>query len=122
MTLIADYERSLASEWMHEVGGIDSVKVHGATDASRFDTRVPTLSFTVEDIAADVIAAGLAARNVGVRSGHMCSPRLLGRLGPLPEGVVRASLVHYNTREEIHRFRDALVDVTVDARANPHRI
>jgi selenocysteine lyase/cysteine desulfurase len=52
----------------------------------------------------------------------MYSPRLLDRLGLLAEGVVRASLVHYNTREEINRFRDALVDVIADARANPHRI
>jgi selenocysteine lyase/cysteine desulfurase len=40
----------------------------------------------------------------------------------LPDGVVRASLVHDNTLEEIQRFRAALVDAIADARANPHRI
>jgi selenocysteine lyase/cysteine desulfurase len=70
-------------------------------------------------VTADAIAAGLAGRNVGVRSGHMYSPRLLGRLGLLPDGIVRASLVHYTTHEEIFRFRNALVDVIADAGAHP---
>ena len=39
----------------------------------------------------------------------MYSPRLLRRLGISPEaGVVRASLVHYNTLEEIGRFVQVL--------------
>jgi selenocysteine lyase/cysteine desulfurase len=45
----------------------------------------------------------------------MYSPRLVGRLGLLPDGVVRASLVHYNTADEIARFRSALVDVISSA-------
>ena len=40
----------------------------------------------------------LRKRNIGVRDGHMYSPRLMKRLGlALESGAVRASLVHYNT-------------------------
>ncbi len=41
----------------------------------------------------------------GVRDGNMYSPRLMkrGGLGD-PGGAVRASLVHYNTLEEVRRF------------------
>ena len=35
----------------------------------------------------------------------------MARLGLLPAGVVRASLVHYNTTEEIARFGAALREV-----------
>jgi selenocysteine lyase/cysteine desulfurase len=39
----------------------------------------------------------------------MYSPRLLRRMGiPSESGVVRASLVHYNTVEEIAKFIDVL--------------
>jgi selenocysteine lyase/cysteine desulfurase len=35
------------------------------------------------------------------------------RLGLTTEsGVVRASLVHYNTMEEVHRFGHALAEIT----------
>ena len=38
----------------------------------------------------------------------MYSPRLMARLGLLPAGAVRASLVHYNTAAEISQFGAAL--------------
>ena len=66
-------------------------------------------------VAASRIAEGLAARDIGVRSGHMYSPRLLARLG-LSDGVVRASLVHYNSAGDIARFRDALIAVIDESR------
>jgi selenocysteine lyase/cysteine desulfurase len=47
-----------------------------------------------------------------VRDGHMYSPRLMKRLGLTKEsGAVRASLVHYNTLEEVHRFGSALDEI-----------
>jgi selenocysteine lyase/cysteine desulfurase len=39
----------------------------------------------------------------------MYSPRLMNRLGLTKEsGAIRASLVHYNTLEEVQRFGSAL--------------
>jgi len=47
-----------------------------------------------------------------VRDGHMYSPRLMKRLGLSPEqGAARASLVHYNTREEVGKFVSALEEI-----------
>src|SRR5262249_31051120 len=111
MTRIGEYERTLSNRLLDELEGIGGVTVHGITDRQRLAGRVPTVSFTVAGALPSVIAAGLAARDIGVRSGHMYSPRVLARLGPMPRGVVRASLVHYNTVAEIARFRSALVEV-----------
>jgi len=48
-----------------------------------------------------------------VRDGHMYSPRLMQRLGLSKEsGAVRASLVHYNTLDEVRRFGNALAAMT----------
>jgi len=111
MTGIAAYERTLSAALLDAIGSIPGARIHGVTDRDRLDERVPTLAFSVEGIRASAIADGLAARDIGLRAGHMYSPRLVGRLGLLPDGVVRASLVHYNTVDEIARFRAALIEV-----------
>ncbi len=66
---------------------------------------MPTLCFNLPDIPPAKVSEELAKQNIGVRDGHMYSPRLMKRLGLAKEsGAVRASLVHYNTLEEVRRF------------------
>ena len=111
MTAIAEYERTLSRRLLDAVEAIPEVTVHGVTARDRLRERIPTLCFTVRGRAAADVAAGLAARDIGVRSGHMYSPRLMARLGLPAAGAVRASLVHYNTAAEIERFGDALREI-----------
>jgi cysteine desulfurase family protein (TIGR01976 family) len=108
MVRIAEYERVLSAKLLDEVASLPGVIVHGIADRNRLGERVPTLCFNVAGRAASDIAEGLAALDVGVRSGHMYSPRLMARMGLLPGGAVRASLVHYNTTTEIAAFGAAL--------------
>jgi selenocysteine lyase/cysteine desulfurase len=58
------------------------------------------------------VAEEFAKQNIGVRDGHMYSPRLMKRLGLAQEsGAVRASLVHYNTVQEVYRFGRVLAEI-----------
>lgn len=111
MTAIANYERTLSSGMLDAIESIPGATIHGVADRARLDERVPTMCFSVEGVNSSAIADGLAFRNIGARSGHMYTPRLMERFGLLPNGVVRASLVHYNTTTEIARFREALRDI-----------
>jgi selenocysteine lyase/cysteine desulfurase len=111
MTAIADYERTLSERLLDVASSVPAVTVHGITARDQLANRIPTLCFSVAGRTAAAIADGLAARDIGVRSGHMYSPRLMARLGLPPAGAVRASLVHYNTVAEIDRFGDALRQV-----------
>ena len=71
------------------------------------------MSFNVKDLPAPNLAQAMADRSIAVRSGNMYSPRLLKRLGVSTEdGLVRASLVHYNTADEIGRFIEVLARIT----------
>jgi selenocysteine lyase/cysteine desulfurase len=80
------------------------------------DQRVPTFCFNLGSISPARVTEELARAGVGVRDGHMYSPRLMQRLGLSQEsGVVRVSLVHYNTIEEIHRFANVLLDLRKNA-------
>jgi cysteine desulfurase family protein (TIGR01976 family) len=111
MNAIAAYERTLSAALLDEAATVPGLTVHGVTDRARLNERVPTLCFNVAGRDPSAIAQALAARGIGVRSGHMYSPRLMARLGVLPAGAVRASLAHYNTRAEIARFGAALREI-----------
>ena len=73
---------------------------------------MPTLCFNLPDVPPERVTEELAKQNVGVRDGHMYTPRLMRRLGlAIESGAVRASLVHYNTVEEVRRFGRALAEI-----------
>ncbi|MFN2446925.1 MAG: cysteine desulfurase-like protein [Vicinamibacterales bacterium] len=116
MEAIAAHEKTLSAELLDAVESIDGARVLGVTDRNRLAERTPTVSFTVDGVASSTIAEGLATRGVGARSGHMYSPRLMRRLDLMPGGTVRVSLVHYNTIDEIARFRELLADVVATCR------
>ena len=108
MDAIAAYERTLSAALLNAVSSIDGASVYGIADHRRLDDRVPTVAFSVRGVPSASIAAELARDGIGARSGHMYAPRLLQRLNLLPDGVVRVSLVHYNTVAEVERFRESL--------------
>jgi selenocysteine lyase/cysteine desulfurase len=58
------------------------------------------------------VTEAMARAGIGIRDGHMYSPRLMHRLGLSNDsGAVRASLVHYNTINEIQKFENVLRDL-----------
>jgi len=83
------------------------------TEKERIRDRVPTLCFNLPSVPPAKVVEELARRNIGARDGHMYTPRLMSRLGLTKEsGAVRASLVHYNTVEEVRRFGSALAEMS----------
>jgi cysteine desulfurase family protein (TIGR01976 family) len=111
---IRAYEESLSLEMLRVLSDCGAV-VYGVADKSRIRERVPTLCFNLSNVSPAKVTEGLARRNIGVRDGHMYSPRLMKRLGLTQEsGAVRASLVHYNTIAEVHRFGSALTEIAND--------
>ncbi|MDY7110081.1 MAG: cysteine desulfurase-like protein [Planctomycetota bacterium] len=83
--------------------GKDRVRIIGPAHSG--PDRVGTISFVHESKSSAEIAAAAHAQNIGIRNGHMYAYRLCEALGLDPaDGVVRVSLVHYNTVEEIDRL------------------
>lgn len=109
MQAIRHYERTLTEHLLRSVREVPGLRVYGIEDPVQAADRTPTLSFNLERLSADVVARRLAERGFQVRDGHMYCPRLIEALGlSLEKGAVRASLVHYNTFEEVDRFCEAL--------------
>jgi cysteine desulfurase family protein (TIGR01976 family) len=112
MAEIQAYEQGLTLELLDVLNRCGAT-VYGIADTNRIHQRVPTLCFNMPNILPARVTEELALRNIGVRDGHMYAPRLMKRLGLAVEsGAVRASLVHYNTREEVRDFGNALSEIT----------
>jgi len=80
----------------------DEIRIIGPSDVG--PDRVGTVSFVHRSKSSKAIADFLLSKGVAVRNGHMYAHRLCRALGIDPDdGVVRVSLVHYNTLEEIDR-------------------
>src|SRR5207253_9654372 len=85
------------------------LSTHRVRDTEHIERRVPTICLIIREVKQATVTSELADRAIGVRDGNMYSPRLLKRLGiSSDDGAVRASLVHYNTEEEIDCFIAAL--------------
>ncbi len=103
--MVADHEERLMTPLFDFLATKD-VKVIGSTEALRA-VRAPTIAFTSTRTAPRQIAEALAAAGIGIGSGDFYARRLADAL-QLADGVVRMSMVHYNTVEEIDRAIAAL--------------
>lgn len=111
LNTIRAYEETLSLEMLRTLIRCDAT-VYGIADESHLAERVPTLCFNLPNVAPAKVTEELAKRNIGIRDGHLYTPRLMARLGlPVESGAVRVSLVHYNTPQEIRRFGDALSEI-----------
>jgi len=108
MNAIRAYERSLSLAMLKTLRECGAT-IYGIAQDERVAERVPTLCFNLPKVAPAKVTETIARAGIGIRDGHMYAPRLMRRLGvPVETGVVRASLVHYNTSEEIQRFGNVL--------------
>jgi cysteine desulfurase family protein (TIGR01976 family) len=102
MAAIQAYERPLFEHFVAGLLAIPGLSFYGIRDFGRFDRRTPTAAFRLAGRTPQEAAEHLAHRGVYVWAGNFYALAVTERLG-LEEtgGVVRAGLVHYNTREEV---------------------
>ncbi len=105
---IQTYEQTLSLALLKMLRD-SGAETYGIKEDARVAQRVPTVCFNVPGVAPAVVTAAAARAGIGIRDGHMYSPRLMRRLGLTVEsGAVRVSLVHYNTVAEIDRLGEVL--------------
>ncbi|KAI9360342.1 cysteine desulfurase family protein [Zopfochytrium polystomum] len=68
-------------------------------------TRVPTVAFLVKGMKSEEVVLAVDEERIGIRFGHFVTHRLIVQsMGLTDDGIVRVSLVHYNTPEEVERL------------------
>ncbi|KAH7112812.1 pyridoxal phosphate-dependent transferase [Dendryphion nanum] len=108
---IAIHESKLQKILLDFLNPRDDVTVHGSSSADE-KVRVPTISFTVKGRNSREIVEQAGSSRFGFRWGHFYSKRLCDEvLGLGSEGVVRVSMVHYNTEDEIKGLVEELKKV-----------
>ena len=105
---VGEHEEALTAQLLEFLSHKARVRIVGSPGAERTE-RVPTVSFVVDGKTSDSIVQATDARHVGIRFGHFYSKRLIDALGlAARNGVVRVSMAHYNTRDEMTRLTQAL--------------
>jgi selenocysteine lyase/cysteine desulfurase len=96
-------ELPLQAKLIEYLASRDDVRIIGPTDQG--PSRVGTVSFVHRSKSSAEITAAVDRSGIGIRHGHMYAYHLCEAVGLEPDdGVVRTSLVHYNTPEEIERL------------------
>lgn len=100
--LFAEQEEKLARLLLDFLLTKKNVKIIGETTSSK-NIRVPTVSFIVDGVNSNTIPVQVDKHKIAIRYGDFYARRLIESLGLMEQdGVIRVSMVHYNTDEEVN--------------------
>ncbi len=102
------HENSLAAPLLDFLDNDDRVRLIGKTH-TRDNDRAPTIAFKPLRQSSEAVTHKLQDEGIGTEHGNFYAHRLISDLGIDPEdGVVRLSLVHYASADEVERILRAL--------------
>lgn len=105
--LISIHEEKLAASLLDYLNSVSEIKIIGSQSPAAAQ-RVPTISFVHENFLSNEIVEKVDPHHIGIRFGDFYAKKLIQDLDiENKNGVVRVSLVHYNTQEEV----DKLIEV-----------
>ena len=108
---VAAHEQELAEMLLTYLRSKDNVKIIGERNHDQA-VRVPTISFVVRGRKSSDITLLVDKARIGIRYGDFYARRLIDSLGYSEiDGVVRVSMVHYNTLEEVESLVNALESI-----------
>ena len=102
--LFTRHEAVLAGRFADFLVSRNTVRLFGCRDGA-VEHRVPVFSFLVDGRASDSVSDALEPEGLAFRNGDFYAARCIDALGARQHnGVVRVSMVHYNTIEEVDRL------------------
>lgn len=99
-------EQELTAYLFRGMNAIPHVHVLGS---QREDNHTGIVSFTVDQVHPHDISEVLSSNGMDIRAGHHCAQPLHDHLGI--HSTARASLMFYNTKEEIDRFLESVSNI-----------
>lgn len=107
--LFIEHEELLARRFADWANSKERVRIIGPATGDR-NLRVPTFSLLLDGVPSADAARKAAELGVAIGFGHFYAKRLLESLGiaDTQDGVLRCSMAHYNTLEEVDRLTSAL--------------
>ncbi|MEH2435157.1 MAG: cysteine desulfurase-like protein [Nostoc sp.] len=109
--LISIHEEHISDRLLNYLNSKSNVRVIGQSKADR-KFRVPTISFVVDGMNSSNIPVKIDQHYIAIRYGDFYAKRLIEYLGLASQGgIVRVSMVHYNTLEEVNSLIEAFEQV-----------
>ncbi len=109
--LIFEHECRLADPILDFLSSSDRVRLIGKPH-TRDNDRAPTIAFKPLQQTSSQVSSRMQDMGIGCESSHFYAYRLISDLGIEPEdGVVRISLVHYSSHQEVEHIVEALEQV-----------
>lgn len=97
---ITEHEARLSQRLLEFLNGRAKISIIGPSTPDP-EVRVPTIAFTIDGVHSATVPRQVDAHHIGIRYGDFYAKRLIQRLGLADQGgVIRVSMVHYNTLEE----------------------
>jgi cysteine desulfurase family protein (TIGR01976 family) len=107
-TAITAQEDALVERLLSYLTARNDCRVFGAT-TNVGSKRIPTVAFRFDGQDSGALAKAMDAQKIAIRHGDFHSRRLVEDLGQMGDGgLLRVSMVHYNTLEEVDRLCTAL--------------
>ncbi|WP_240768912.1 cysteine desulfurase-like protein [Paracoccus liaowanqingii] len=113
--LITTQEDLLTDRLLAWLGARNDCRIIGEA-ANRDSTRVPTIAFRFDGLDSGQLTRAMDDHGIALRFGDFHSRRLVEHLGEDHEGgVLRVSMVHYNTVAQVDRLTEALTAILAEA-------
>ncbi len=107
--LFAAHETVQANRILSAIQSIPGARIMGQKEAQA-GRRAATIAFTLQGVPSGDAVSQLIRNEIAVRNGHFYALRCLEGLGidDPKDGIIRISLVHYNSEDEVSRLVKAL--------------
>ena len=100
--LFSEHERTLSEMLLKFLRSKDSVRIIGDSDSG--SNRLATISFITTKCDSEQVTLAVDKHDIGIRFGDFYAKSLVQSLKLDSTGVVRVSLVHYNTVDEVAKL------------------
>ena len=101
----AEHEQLLSQKFLDFITSRKDIRLIGRHESDK-NSRVPTFSFTSNTMSSEKIARAVCQDKVAISFGHFYAKRLVENLGvkDTKDGLVRCSMAHYNTIDEVEKL------------------
>ena len=106
--LINKHEQEIANPLLEYIKSRDDIKLIGKNKIEN-KNRAPTIAFTMNNKSSKELSSDLVKQGIATRNDNFYAWRCLKALGiDVDDGVVRTSMVHYNTHGDVNNLIEAL--------------
>jgi len=106
--LICEHEEIIANKLLEYINTVKKIRLIGRKKIKKRN-RMPTISFTVKDMTSKEVSDSLISCGIALRNDNFYAWRCLNALGiDTKDGVIRASMVHYNSLEDVEKIIAAI--------------